>query len=139
MPPGRDCLWQAFKSASNGTLYVNRFFELMEAGWSEYAQVLVKRGDWSASLEGACALISHVTPGRLVIGNLGDCRAVLVYEDSDGTLQARQLTHEHNASRLEERKRIQSEHPGEPDAVQFIPKSGSVLSLLVLLLQEYIY
>jgi pyruvate dehydrogenase phosphatase len=106
-------------------MYVDKFFELMEAGWSEYARVLVRRGDWSASLEGSCALISHVTPGRLVLGNLGDCRAILIHDGDDGTLQARQLTHEHNASRPEERKRILSEHKDEPEAVQYISKSGS--------------
>ena len=104
---------------------MERFFQLLEAGWTENARVLVRRGDWSASLEGSCALISHFTPGRLVLGNLGDCRAILVSEGADGRLEAQQLTHEHNASRPEERIRVLKEHPDEPDAVQYIPKSGS--------------
>ena len=69
--------------------------------------------------------MAHVTAGKLVVGNLGDCRAVLIQEASDGKLEVRQLTREHNASRPEERSRIISEHQNEPDAVQYIAKSGS--------------
>lgn len=115
---------KAYRAARGNAVYIDRFFELMEAGWTDYARVLVRRGDWSASLEGACALIAHVTPERLLVGNLGDCRAILIQERG-GALQARQLTQEHNASRPEERNRIFDEHKGEPDAVQYIAKSGS--------------
>ena len=115
---------KAYKAARGSAVYVDRFFELMETGWTDYARVLVRRGDWSASLEGACALIAHVTPGRLQVGNLGDCRAILIQERG-GALQARQLTQEHNASRPEERDRILKEHKGEPEAVQYVAKSGS--------------
>jgi len=116
---------KAFKAARGTTVYLEKIFDLLEGGWSEYARVLVRRGDWSASLEGACSLIAHVTPGRLLVGNLGDCRAVLIQEDDDGNLRAVQLTAEHNASRLPERTRILHEHPGEPEAVQYVAKSGS--------------
>ena len=116
---------KAYNSVRDSTAYVDRFLALMEAGWTEYARVLVRRGDWSASLEGACALVAHVTAGKLVVGNLGDCRAVLIQEASDGKLEVRQLTREHNASRPEERSRIISEHQNEPDAVQYVAKSGS--------------
>ena len=76
---------------------MDHFLGLMEAAWTEYARVLVRRGDWSAALEGACALVSHMTPGKLLVGNLGDCRAILIHEDGEGQLQVRQLTREHNA------------------------------------------
>ena len=43
-----------------------------------------------------------MTPERIRLGNLGDCRAILVSEGADGRLEALQLTHEHNARYLVE-------------------------------------
>mmetsp|Transcript_64536 Transcript_64536/g.153929 ORF Transcript_64536/g.153929 Transcript_64536/m.153929 type:complete len:420 (+) Transcript_64536:90-1349(+) len=103
---------------------MTRVFQMLESGWIRMANSMVDKGDWTSSLEGACALVAHVSPTHLTVGNLGDCRAVL-FQEEGGELTAVQLTQEHNASNPDERSRIQGEHPGEDDAVQFVDASGS--------------
>lgn len=116
---------QALLQKGSAEAPIKKFFQLIEEGWTEHARVLVRRGDWSASMEGTCGLVAHVTPEKLVVGNLGDCRAILVQRETDGSLSALQLTREHNASNPAERERVQKEHPGEDDAVQYVKNSGS--------------
>jgi len=64
---------------------MTRVFQMLESGWIRMANSMVDKGDWTASLEGACAIVAHVTPDQLTLGNLGDCRAVL-FREEDGEL-----------------------------------------------------
>ncbi|EKX43744.1 hypothetical protein GUITHDRAFT_110199 [Guillardia theta CCMP2712] len=118
-------LAQASEGLTASQSIVRRLFQLFENGWIDHSRILIRRGDWSASLEGSCALVAHVTREKVVVGNLGDCRAILISEGEDGKHTAIQVTREHNASNAIEREKILREHPDEVDAVQFVQKSGS--------------
>jgi serine/threonine protein phosphatase PrpC len=65
----------------SGESRMKKIFQMLESGWTGIAHGLVTKGDWTASLEGSCAVVAHVTPERLIVGNLGDCRAVLFREE----------------------------------------------------------
>jgi hypothetical protein len=65
----------------SGESRMKKVFQMLESGWTGIAHGLVTKGDWTASLEGSCAVVAHVTPERLIVGNLGDCRAVLFREE----------------------------------------------------------
>ena len=104
---------------------MQRFFAMVEEGWTRLAGALIDGGDWTPAMEGSCALMAHVTPSRLVVGNVGDSRAVLVRVDRGASgaaprLVAEQLTREHNARSGPERARIEAEHPEDPQAVVYI-------------------
>eukprot|EP00960_Hanusia_phi_P039046 753712-Hanusia_phi.AAC.9 len=118
-------LAKASEGLSASQSIVRRLFQLFESGWIDHARILIRRGDWSASLEGSCALVAHVARDKVVVGNLGDCRAILISEGDNGKHIAIPVTREHNASNTSERERIMREHPDEADAVQFVQKSGS--------------
>jgi len=105
---------------------MNRFYELIEDGWANSARGTIREGDWSAAMEGSCALVAYVTNKSYVLGNLGDCRALLVKRKPDGTgLTHEQLTKAHNASDPAERQRIQQEHPNEKEPVTYLTEPGT--------------
>lgn len=113
-------------NAGDGGIIIDamqRYFGIVEEGWTKLASSLIAAGDWTPTMEGSCALMAYVTPDRLVLGNVGDSRAVLVrVEDVSGAprLVAEQLTREHNARSGEERARIEAEHPDDPHAVVYV-------------------
>lgn len=105
---------------------MRRYFGIVEEGWIKLASSLIAAGDWTPTMEGSCAIMAYVTPSRLVVGNVGDSRAVLIRVEEPGAgggaprLVAEQLTHEHNARCGDERARIEAEHPDDPHAVVYV-------------------
>jgi pyruvate dehydrogenase phosphatase len=94
--------------------YLRRVKEAYRLGFGEVGKV------------GACALVAlyNNTTGELVLGNAGDCRAVLgsIQEnDNDNDNKpyylASRITHDHNARMPLELLTLQKEHPGEDDVV----------------------
>lgn len=69
---------------------MNRYFDFVEEGWAVAARALIRGGDWSAAMEGSCGLMAYITKEKMVLGNLGDCRAVVVKRGQDGVMQTEQ-------------------------------------------------
>uniref|UniRef100_UPI0025ADBB9D pyruvate dehydrogenase [acetyl-transferring]-phosphatase 1, mitochondrial-like isoform X2 n=1 Tax=Doryrhamphus excisus TaxID=161450 RepID=UPI0025ADBB9D len=63
------------------------------------------------ALSGCTACVAHVSKGVLHVANLGDSRAVLGVQESDGRWSAVSLTNDHNAQNPDEVQRILREHP----------------------------
>ncbi|XP_068171977.1 pyruvate dehydrogenase [acetyl-transferring]-phosphatase 1, mitochondrial-like isoform X2 [Antennarius striatus] len=63
------------------------------------------------ALSGCTACVAHISNGVLHVANLGDSRAVLGVQESDGRWSAVSLTNDHNAQNQDELQRILGEHP----------------------------
>ncbi|KAM9859247.1 pyruvate dehydrogenase [acetyl-transferring]-phosphatase 1, mitochondrial-like [Aulostomus maculatus] len=63
------------------------------------------------ALSGSTACVAHISNGMLHVANLGDSRAVLGMQESDGRWSAVSLTNDHNAQNPDELQRILGEHP----------------------------
>ncbi|XP_068598214.1 pyruvate dehydrogenase [acetyl-transferring]-phosphatase 1, mitochondrial-like [Brachionichthys hirsutus] len=63
------------------------------------------------ALSGCTACVAHISDGVLHVANLGDSRAVLGVQGSDGRWSAVSLTNDHNAQNQDELQRILGEHP----------------------------
>jgi hypothetical protein len=37
---------------------MDRYFDLVEEGWAHAARAMIRGGDWSAAMEGSCALMA---------------------------------------------------------------------------------
>eukprot|EP01006_Ploeotia_vitrea_P066606 TRINITY_DN95329_c0_g1_i1.p1 TRINITY_DN95329_c0_g1~~TRINITY_DN95329_c0_g1_i1.p1 ORF type:complete len:401 (+),score=179.51 TRINITY_DN95329_c0_g1_i1:1-1203(+) len=70
-------------------------------------------------LAGACALVVHVDEAKGVIttANAGDCRAIVARKVGDGQYKAVPLSIDHDLNNPNERHRLTSEHPDEPDVL----------------------
>ncbi|KAJ7272931.1 phosphatase 2C-like domain-containing protein [Mycena rebaudengoi] len=68
---------------------------------------------------GATALVALTDPehANLWIANLGDCQAILVSPTATEQWDIELLTTEHNGDNDAEIRRVQQEHPGEPECV----------------------
>lgn len=63
------------------------------------------------ALSGCTACVAHISNSVLHVANLGDSRAVLGVQESDGSWSAVSLTNDHNAQNPDELQRILGEHP----------------------------
>lgn len=63
------------------------------------------------ALSGCTACVAHISDGFLHVANLGDSRAVLGVQGSDGRWSALSLTNDHNANNPDELQRVLGEHP----------------------------
>lgn len=63
------------------------------------------------ALSGSTACVAHISNGVLHVANLGDSRAVLGVQETDGRWSALSLTNDHNAQNPDELQRILGEHP----------------------------
>jgi len=69
-------------------------------------------------LAGTTALIALLDPSRqLYVISIGDCQAVLGVRGSECNWDTSILSAFHNARNIDEVKRLQNEHPNEPDCV----------------------
>ena len=60
-----------------------------------------------SQISGGCtAVIAVIKQGVIHVANVGDSRAILVFETSDGALQMSQLTEDHDVHNEEELKRL---------------------------------
>lgn len=55
---------------------------------------------------GTTAVVSLLLKNRLFVANVGNCRALLCNTDDNGHISIQQLTHDHNLSNFNERKRF---------------------------------
>ncbi|THH08388.1 hypothetical protein EW145_g2748 [Phellinidium pouzarii] len=91
----------------------------------EIASIIEQKGKGEHSqnilrcMQGSTALLALVDPSgtQLWVANLGDCRAILISEDSDGFFTARRISDVHNGGNAGELRRIVDEHPGEDECV----------------------
>ncbi|KAM9408145.1 pyruvate dehydrogenase [acetyl-transferring]-phosphatase 1, mitochondrial-like [Pholidichthys leucotaenia] len=63
------------------------------------------------AFSGCTACVAYASNGILHVANLGDSRAVLGVQESDGSWSAVSLTNDHNAQNPDELQRILGEHP----------------------------
>ncbi|CAJ1051228.1 pyruvate dehydrogenase -phosphatase 1%2C mitochondrial-like [Notolabrus celidotus] [Xyrichtys novacula] len=63
------------------------------------------------ALSGCTACVAHISNGVLHVANLGDSRAVMGVQESDGSWSVVSLTNDHNAQNPDELQRILGEHP----------------------------
>ena len=66
---------------------------------------------------GACALAAVIANDYYVVANTGDCQAVVVYTNDQGTLIGENVAPIHSANLKEEQEKLRREHPGENDIV----------------------
>ncbi|KAJ7196174.1 hypothetical protein O6H91_Y509100 [Diphasiastrum complanatum] len=98
-----DVLRQAFIATDEA------FLSLVANSWLANPQI--------ASV-GSCCLVGVICGDMLYIANLGDSRAVLGRSFSKRSIQAVQLSTEHNASLLAVREELQSIHPDDSQIVE---------------------
>ena len=51
-------------------------------------------------------MVAVLTNNRLYVANVGDSRAILAYEESDGSLQVKQLSEDHGIENEQELERL---------------------------------
>ncbi|KAJ2041802.1 hypothetical protein H4S03_000091 [Coemansia sp. S3946] len=80
-------------------------------------------------VSGSCGLVAIVDTNakEIVVGNVGDSRALVGVLQDDGTWKAIRLTEDQTASNPDEHARVLSEHPGEDTAI----RGGRVLGSLM--------
>ncbi|XP_034544090.1 pyruvate dehydrogenase [acetyl-transferring]-phosphatase 1, mitochondrial-like [Notolabrus celidotus] len=81
------------------------------------------------ALSGCTACVAHISNGVLHVANLGDSRAVLGVQESDGSWSAISLTNDHNAQNPDELQRILGEHP--PSEWRTVVRHDRLLGLLL--------
>ena len=58
-------------------------------------------------ISGGCtAVVAVLTYNRLYVANVGDSRAILAYEESNGSLQVKQLSEDHGVENEQEIERL---------------------------------
>ncbi|KAG8723936.1 hypothetical protein FRC12_024404 [Ceratobasidium sp. 428] len=84
-----------------------------ELGGANYQKVIL-------NMRGTTALISLLDDHRknLWVAGLGDCRAILGVQLSDGQWEARDLIAPHNGSNATEMQKVKDQHPGEPEVTR---------------------
>eukprot|EP00164_Ancoracysta_twista_P005374 GFYU01007351.1.p1 GENE.GFYU01007351.1~~GFYU01007351.1.p1 ORF type:complete len:465 (+),score=103.02 GFYU01007351.1:237-1631(+) len=80
------------------------------------------RGEFASVFSGACCLVAYLTPEQIVMGNTGDCRAILGFRKA-GQLYCQQLTFDHNAREPREQRLMKISHPDE-DAIVEVKRAG---------------
>lgn len=78
---------------------------------SLHGEVVSPSSPLQVALSGCTACVAHISNGVVHVANLGDSRAVLGVQSSDGRWSAVSLTNDHNAQNPEELQRILGEHP----------------------------
>uniref|UniRef100_A0A8C6TKG5 Si:ch211-15p9.2 n=1 Tax=Neogobius melanostomus TaxID=47308 RepID=A0A8C6TKG5_9GOBI len=87
-------------------------FKRLDFDLSVEAQVyLSSSAPLEVALSGCTACVALVSNGVLHVANLGDSRAVLGVQGSDGSWSAHSLTNDHNAQNPDELQRVMGEHP----------------------------
>ncbi|XP_020516984.1 pyruvate dehydrogenase [acetyl-transferring]-phosphatase 1, mitochondrial isoform X1 [Labrus bergylta] len=81
------------------------------------------------ALSGCTACVTHISNGVLHVANLGDSRAVLGVQESDGSWSAVSLSNDHNAQNPDELQRILGEHP--PSEWRTVVRHDRLLGLLL--------
>jgi len=109
------------------TASLKQTFRLLEEGWTSEARKLMLVKDFKVAREGACGIMAYVTEEKVVVGNVGDSRAVLYREARKprNTLEPLQLTREHNAADPRERIQLIRAKPNDPEAVSYNSHSGA--------------
>ncbi len=106
---------------------MSKSFNFIESQIIESARPSFQLGFGEVAKVGSCALLAMKKADRLVIANLGDCRAILgsVVNDSNSNNTGKpalryvptQLSREHNARVSAEVLNLIQNHPGENDVV----------------------
>ncbi|KAI5098549.1 pyruvate dehydrogenase [acetyl-transferring]-phosphatase 2, mitochondrial [Silurus meridionalis] len=91
-------------------------FQRLDADLSLEAQVplasdLMRNTAVQAAFAGCTACLAHVGPEGIYVANVGDCRAVLGVQESDGSWSALPLSRDHNTTNAAEVERVLSQHP----------------------------
>jgi len=98
-----DILCKGFKDTED------KFFDIVRKAWAMKPQI---------AAVGSCCLVGVVCSSKLYIASLGDSRAVLgSYSSDTGTVVARQVSKEHNASIEAVRDELFAEHEDDPQIV----------------------
>ncbi|CAI9786282.1 unnamed protein product [Fraxinus pennsylvanica] len=66
---------------------------------------------------GSCCLVGAISDGELYVANLGDSRAVLGSQGSDGKRLAERLSTDHNVSCENVRREVEAQHPDDSPIV----------------------
>lgn len=97
-------------------------FERADTAFEEEARRSIQAGSWNAAHVGACVLAACVTDSEIIVGNCGDCRALVAVREynqdrTSSVLKAVQLSHDHNAREAREKLRFAATHPDDPNAI----------------------
>ncbi|KAK9672308.1 hypothetical protein RND81_12G091400 [Saponaria officinalis] len=112
--------FQAIAAETNGVVTaetIKRAFRATEEGFNDLVAKL-----WSAKPQiatvGTCCLVGVIYQHTLFVANLGDSRAVLGRKNCDtGSIDAVQLSNEHNANFEAVRKELREMHPDDQQIV----------------------
>lgn len=104
---------------------LKRAFTGLDAEITDSVHVLLRAPDAESlaqarpALSGSCALLAVLDERtrELTVALAGDSRAVLAEQNTDGSWDLHQLTHDQTASDRAEIARVREEHPGEPRAL----------------------
>lgn len=111
---------QAISAETDGVVTeetIKRAFRATEDGFSALVSEM-----WSTkpqmATSGSCCLVGVISQHTLFVANLGDSRAVLGRKNRDtGSIEAVQLSTEHNANVEAVRKELRDVHPDDPQIV----------------------
>lgn len=95
---------------------IESLFDDLEQEIYDNAQKPYSMGFANVSFVGACGLVALVTDEFYILGNAGDCQAVLVSKDSD-KVQGTNLCRIHSSNLLEEQQRLAAQFPNEKNIV----------------------
>lgn len=103
-------------SKENLKQIMESLFDSLEQEIYDNARKPYSMGFANVSFVGACGLVAFVTDEFYVLGNAGDCQAVLVTRDGE-KVQGINLCKIHSSNLPEEQQRLAAKFPGEKDIV----------------------
>ncbi|KAF4134553.1 Protein phosphatase 2C [Phytophthora infestans] len=92
-------------------------FKDTEEEFKRRSQIKFEQGSWSSCSVGACAVMALVIEKKLYVASCGDCRAIMAYRESDGSLSVEQITFDHSANEEREQRRLRVLYPEDYDIV----------------------
>ncbi|KUF95447.1 Serine/threonine-protein kinase TNNI3K [Phytophthora nicotianae] len=92
-------------------------FKDTEEEFKRRSQVKFEQGSWSSCSVGACAVMALIIEKKLYVASCGDCRAIMAYRESDGTLSVEQITFDHSANEEREQHRLRALYPEDYDII----------------------
>ena len=81
--------------------------------WYALAKLAFPLGYPQTAYVGACALVAVISGKKLYVANAGDCKGVLLSTNSEGNLEAKNLSTTFSANKKYEQERLKKQFPQE--------------------------
>ena len=96
---------------------INNSFDRVEEEFKRVATEAYKMHYADICQTGSCCLSTLVINNKIYVANIGDCRAVLLTEQENGTFSATKMNTKQAATSKKERARLRKEFPNDDDIV----------------------